>query len=82
MKGFALGLSLSIAFVLGCVSSPLVTRDARAQEDGGEVVPAHVPRWQHFYYLDQPPRYDLDRLNDLGGRGWQMVGPRDEYDRV
>lgn len=68
MRGFILGLSLSVAFIVGCVagSTGLVTPPASANA----VV---EQRWAYFCF----ERDNVDEINDMangaGLRGWEMV---------
>ncbi len=68
MRGLLLGLSLSLAFIVGCLagSTDLVFPPASA----GAVV---EQRWAYFCF----ERDDIDELNDMangaGARGWEMV---------
>jgi len=68
MRGFWIGLSVSLAFILGCVSAPLLTPTLSAQ-----AAPAGVQRWQ--YSCRHIPRgADLNALVNAAGReGWEMV---------
>jgi len=71
MKGFALGLSLSLAFILGCVSAPLIVPRLSAQN------PPNTTRWEYvcqevaggFSALRTMQAY----LNEHGAEGWEAV---------
>jgi len=75
MRGFALGLSLSIAFILGCVAAPLVVPPLRAQN---EPPPAAVARWEYqclpvsMATLEAIERAQV-QFNRLGAQGWELV---------
>jgi hypothetical protein len=68
MRGLLLGLSLSMAFVVGCVAGstgllfPPANADAVVEQ-----------RWAYFCF----ERDDIDELNDMangaGARGWELV---------
>lgn len=68
MRGFILGLSISLAFMVGCVAatSGLLLPPALA----GQVV---EQRWAYFCF----ERSNVDDLNDMangaGARGWELV---------
>ena len=66
MKGFALGLSLSVAFILGCVVAPFLVPRLSAQH------PTNV-RWEH--YCEHFAR--MGSLNEFvrerGQQGWELV---------
>jgi hypothetical protein len=68
MRGFLLGLSISLAFMVGCVagSSGLLLPPARA---GGVI----EQRWAYFCF----ERSNIDEINDMangaGARGWELV---------
>ena len=69
MRGFLLGLSISLAFIVGCVagSRQLVLTDAKA---GHEVV---EQRWR-YQCLDVQNLDNLKAKADgLGKLGWEMV---------
>ncbi|MCB9604558.1 MAG: hypothetical protein H6722_13690 [Sandaracinus sp.] len=68
MKGFALGLSLSLAFILGCVSAPVLIPRLSAQN------PVEVTRWE--YLCDNSFRAVDDMsafLARSGAEGWELV---------
>ncbi len=66
MRGFLLGMSLSLAFIVGCVTRPFVVPPAHANQVGGQ-------RWEHFCF----ETLDLDELNrranQAGREGWEFV---------
>lgn len=66
MKGFALGLSLSLAFILGCLAAPFLVPRLSAQN------PANA-RWE--YYCEDFAR--LGSLNEFlrarGQQGWELA---------
>jgi hypothetical protein len=68
MKGFTLGLSVSIAFVLGCAAAPLVL-PANAQSSA----PEGVQRWE--YSCDERRAFDYIEpyANEMGAAGWELV---------
>lgn len=71
MRQFFLGLSISIAFVAGCVASQLtqlVVPPARAG------TPAQ--RWEYFCQNDIGRPWkpeDMAKLNSIGKEGWELV---------
>lgn len=72
MKGFALGLSLSLAFILGCVSAPLIIPRLSAQN------PPSTPRWEYVCEgFDRASRSGIDNhrqfLNAHGAEGWELA---------
>jgi len=66
MKGLALGLSLSVAFILGCLAAPFLVPRLSAQH------PTNV-RWEH--YCETFSR--LGSLNEFlqarGQQGWELA---------
>ena len=73
MRGFSLGLSLSIAFILGCVSAPLIVPPLSAQQ-----VAQGVQRWEYACRptsMETMPAIDLavTQFNTLGAEGWELV---------
>ncbi len=67
MKGFALGLSLSIAFILGCAAAPLIVPRMSAQQQA-----AGVQRWD--YKCDEVRwRRATETLQEFGQEGWELV---------
>lgn len=73
MKGFALGLSLSIAFILGCVSAPLVSPSVSAQQ---EPLREGLTRWEYTCFDNPTGGPNVQRLNELGSQGWEMTPSR------
>jgi hypothetical protein len=71
MKGFTLGLSISLAFILGCVSAPLIIPRLSAQN------PPNTTRWEYvcenfsgrFGALSSQQEF----LNEHGSEGWELV---------
>ena len=76
MRGFALGLSISIAFIAGCVASS--SRIGLSQAKATAVI---EQRWAYFCF-DATSTEDLNyKANAAGLRGWEMVsgnGPTDK----
>lgn len=70
MKGFALGLSLSLAFILGCVSAPFIVRPLSAQN------PVGTTRWEVQCAGISALNVD-GKLTELGTQagleGWELV---------
>ena len=68
MRGFALGLSLSVAFIIGCLAGPYLAPAASAQPR---------PRAQRYQYHcieghDNVQRLQ-ERMNEKASRGWELV---------
>ena len=63
---FWLGLSLSVAFVIGCVAAPLVIPPLSAQQAGGQ-------RWQYFCFNERSAEDVTPLANRAGRDGWEMV---------
>ena len=72
MRGFLLGLSVSLAFIVGCVTGSTGALLPRAE---AEVVVEQ--RWAYFCF----ERADVDDINDMangaGARGWELVAAAD-----
>ena len=64
MRGFWLGLSLALAFIVGCVAAPFIVPPLSAQQQG-------VQRWE---YYSLHPNANLAALNEAGQQGWEFVG--------
>ena len=82
MRQFLLGLSVSGAFIVGCVTGSIAQRTAEASPDNApaeEVVPAY-PRWEYLcdradWRLDKPGH--AQALNGRGAEGWELVTASD-----
>ncbi len=70
MRGFLLGLSLSVAFVLGCVAAPLIVPPLSAQQAA-----AGVQRWENMCAdVDSSSQSAInDVLARFGSEGWELV---------
>jgi hypothetical protein len=70
MRGFLLGLSISLAFIAGCVagSSRLLVPPARASNT--YVV---EQRWEYFCFAEDRAEKVNERANAAGVRGWELV---------
>lgn len=67
MRGFALGISLSFAFILGCLSAPYLVPSASAQN-------ASRARFQYYCIEGSSSEARLTEiLNDRASRGWELV---------
>ena len=68
MRGFLLGLSISVAFIAGCMAgaSDFIVPDVRA---------AHVQeqRWAYFCFNADSVDDVHFKANAAGMRGWEMV---------
>ena len=71
MKGFALGLSLSIAFILGCAAAPLIVPRLSAQQQA-----TGVQRWEYVCITQRRAAADIDELNRYGAAGWELAPSR------
>jgi hypothetical protein len=67
MKGFALGLSISLAFILGCVSAPLIVPRLSAQN------PPNTPRWENYCDTARSTGSMRELLARTGPEGWELV---------
>ncbi len=67
MKGLALGLSLSVAFILGCAAAPIIVPRMSAQEPVGQ-------RWAHLCLQARSAEQLTALANQAGAQGWEMVG--------
>ena len=65
VKQFLLGVSVSVAFILGCLAATAAQSTARADP------PAGVQRWE--YTCPGMLRGNMDDLNELGAAGWELV---------
>jgi hypothetical protein len=75
MKGFLLGLSLSLAFAMGCVAgaSRLVFPEAKASY----VV---EQRWAYFCFNGSDAEGVTYKANAAGARGWELVAAAASHD--
>lgn len=67
MKGFALGLSISLAFILGCVSAPLIVPRLSAQN------PPSTTRWEYVCEWMRGIEAHREFLNRSGAEGWELA---------
>src|SRR5690606_20815931 len=67
MKGFALGLSLSLAFILGCVSAPLIIPRLSAQN------PPSTTRWEYLCEWVRGIEEHRALLDRSGAEGWELA---------
>ncbi len=65
MRGFLMGLSVSAAFVLGCVASHFVVPPANAQS---------VARWDYFCFEGAYAGDVQTKAKKAGLEGWEMSG--------
>ncbi len=75
MKGLALGLSLSIAFILGCAVAPFIVprMSAQQQTDG-------IQRWEYTCpALARTGRQHGPAANELGAQGWEFSHMASHY---
>ena len=67
MRGFMLGASLSVAFIIGCVARPYIVPPANANQ-------AAFQRWQYYCFNDGDPQRVQANANKAGLQGWEMAG--------
>jgi hypothetical protein len=66
MRGFLLGLTVSIAFVAGCMASRLLVPPANAQ--------ANLTWWDHYCYREGDTTDALGvAARKAGAQGWELV---------
>jgi len=68
MRGFLIGLSVSLAFILGCVASS--TRFGVAKAEAAAV---SEQRWSYLCFEAASVEDVNSKANAAGMRGWQMV---------
>ena len=68
MRGFLIGLSLSLAFIVGCVASS--TRYGVPKAEAAAVV---EQRWSYFCFETSSIEDVNFKANAAGMRGWEMV---------
>ena len=74
MRGFLIGLSLSLAFIVGCVASS--TRYGVPKAEAAAVV---EQRWSYFC-IQANDVEDLNfKANAAGMRGWDMVASTPDH---
>jgi len=74
MRGFALGLSLSVAFAIGCVSASVIQPSAGAQPPPGTL------RWS-YVCSERDDHVALQRwMNEMGELGFEGMGVGAERD--
>lgn len=68
-KPFVLGLSLAVAYVVGCATARVApTPMAVAQ------APVGMSRWEYFCTDGYNADTIMQRANQAGAEGWEMVG--------
>jgi len=68
MRSFFLGLSISVAFVAGCVASQFIVPPARAG--------TNPMRWEYACPIDTSPAWNDSSIalaNRMGAEGWELV---------
>jgi hypothetical protein len=68
MRGFLIGLSISLAFIVGCVASS--TRYGVPKAEAAAVV---EQRWSYFCFEASSVEDVSFKANAAGMRGWEMV---------
>jgi len=69
MRGFLIGLSVSFAFIVGCVASS--TRYGVSKAEAAAVV---EQRWSYFCFEATSVDDVNFKANAAGMRGWEMAG--------
>lgn len=64
MRGFVVGLSVSGAFVVGCVAAQFIVPPARA---------AGVQKWDYFCFDEEGAAEVTRKAKQAGTEGWEMV---------
>lgn len=65
MRGFLIGLSVSVAFIVGCAASRFVP-PANAQSAG--------PRWDYFCFAGYDAEGVMEKARAAGSQGWELSG--------
>jgi hypothetical protein len=68
MRGFLIGLSISLAFIVGCVASSTHWGLPRA-----EAAAVAGPRWSYFCFEAANVNDVNSKANAAGMRGWELV---------
>lgn len=68
MRGFLVGLSISLAFILGCVAASTELVVPRA-----EAAYVQEQRWAYFCFAGNSADDVQFKANAAGMRGWEMV---------
>ena len=66
MKGFLLGASVSLAFILGCVVRPLLIPPATAQQ-------VSLQKWEYFCFDSGNTDDVMKGAKSAGLQGWEMT---------
>lgn len=69
MKQFVLGLSVSFAFIAGCIAATIAQSSA---VPSARATPQGVTRWE--YQCTNAWKSAVDEFNVLGAQGWELVG--------
>jgi hypothetical protein len=76
MRGFWFGLSISVAFIVGCATARLVVPPVSAQS---------TTRWQyHCVESDQDAAEVTEAANQIGAQGWELVAglPTNRFSQI
>jgi hypothetical protein len=65
-RGFALGLSLSIAYFVGCATARVTTPPVANAQAGAQ-------RWEYFCTDGYNDETIMERANEAGAQGWEMI---------
>ena len=68
VRSLILGLSLAIAFILGCVTASHIepVTPAQAEPPGTS---AKGPGWEYYCVAE----LNADQMNEVGRKGWELV---------
>jgi hypothetical protein len=64
-KGLLLGLSVSVAFILGCAASTFVVPPARAGSS--------PQKWEYSCFSDSGAEDVTKQANAMGAQGWELA---------
>jgi hypothetical protein len=83
IKSFLMGLSLAGAFILGCVSAPLMGPVVvpRAQAESYTPANGSTHGWGYLCMNSVQSATFQDSANDFGRSGWELVGSNWDYQR-
>ena len=65
MRNLILGLSLSVAFIVGCLARPLIVPPVRAG--------TNPQKWEYKCFTENDPEDAEKKANLVGRHGWEMA---------
>lgn len=80
MRGFLTGLSVSLAFIIGCVAGSSQFVVPKAHAEGEHVVVEQ--RWAYFCFDENNVDAVNFKANAAGARGWELVAASPRNDGV